>query len=262
MMKKFGLLEYPYKESLSKKVFNEYFKKAKIDAVYEDIVIVPDNFDDQINKYIGSYDGLNVTVPFKEKVIKYVKPVEEAQEINAVNCIFNNKGYNTDWKGFYNSLKTVTLQEPILLVGAGGASKSIIYALYKKGIKKLLLVNRTVEKAEKLRKFFLSKIDIEVESFDHLRNTIHSSKTFINATSIGMFGESFDLEVKDLSNLSLIYDIVYNDTPLQKTAKENNIKCIDGRTFWYLQAIENLKIWDIYTPEIFSETFKNLVRGE
>ncbi|WP_245857157.1 shikimate dehydrogenase family protein [Petrotoga miotherma] len=262
MMKKFGLLEYPHKESLSKKVFNEYFKKANIDAVYEDIVIVPDNFDDEINKYINSYDGLNVTVPFKEKVIKYVEPVEEAKEINAVNCIFNNKGYNTDWKGFYNSLNPSMLKEPIVLVGAGGASKSIIYALYKMGIKKLFLVNRTVEKAEKLKKIFLSKIDIKIESFDHLQSIIRTSKTFINATSIGMFGESFNLEVRDLSNLSLIYDIVYNNTPLQKIAKENNIKCIDGRTFWYHQGVENLKIWHIYTPEIFDETFKTFARGE
>ena len=256
-MEKFGLLEYPYKESLSKKVFNEYFKKANIDAVYEDIIIVPDNFDDEINKYIESYDGLNVTVPFKEKVIKYVEPVEEAQEINAINCIFNNKGYNTDWKGFYNSLKTSVLQEPILLVGAGGASKSIIYALYKMGIKKLFLV-----KAEKLRKIFMSKIDIKMESFDSLQSIIRTSKTFINATSIGMFGESFNLEVKDFTNLSLIYDIVYNNTPLQKIAKENNIKCIDGRTFWYHQAVENLKIWDIYKPETFDEAFKSFSRGE
>lgn len=260
-MKKFGLIEYPKKESLSYKVFNSYFKAANIKATYEDIVIEPSEFENKIQNYIQNYDGLNITVPFKEVVIKYIDIIEDAKEINAVNCIYKNKGYNTDWKGFYNSLK-FPLVEPILLIGAGGASKSIVYALYKKGVKEIYLTNRTKEKAEKLKKFFSDKIEIKVEPFENLKSIVRSSKTLINATSIGMFQESFDLEENDLSNLSLIYDIVYNHTPLQKTAQKLKINCLDGKNFWFYQAVENLKIWDIYNEEIFNGVFKKVVRGE
>lgn len=256
-MRRFGLLQYPEKESLSKKIFNQYFKLSSINAKYDDIVIEPRKFDTKATEHLESYDGLNVTVPFKEDIIKFISPVEDAREINAVNCIYQNKGYNTDWKGFYNSLLDTDLKLPILLVGAGGASKAIIYGLYKLGIKHLILVNRTIEKAFKLKDFFTTKIDITVESFENLKEVMKSSKTFINATSIGMFGESFNFSSEELSNLSLIYDIVYNSTALQKQALKNGIKLIDGKTFWYYQAVENLKIWGVYDEVKFYETFVN-----
>lgn len=256
-MRRFGLLQYPEKESLSKKVFNQYFKLSSIDAIYDDIVIEPTKFDIKVTKCLDSYDGLNVTVPFKEDIIKFISPVEDVREINAVNCIYQNKGYNTDWKGFYNSLLDTNLKLPVLLVGAGGASKAIIYGLYKLGIKELILINRTVEKANKLKDFFKAKMEIIVEPFENLKDTLKRSKTFINATSIGMFGESFNFSNEDLSNLHLIYDIVYNFTSLQEQALENNIKLIDGKTFWYYQAVENLKIWGIYDEVRFYDTFVN-----
>jgi len=256
-MRRFGLLQYPEKESLSKKIFNQYFKLSSINAKYDDIVIEPRKFDTKVTEYLESYDGLNVTVPFKEDIIKFISPVEDAREINAVNCIYQNKGYNTDWKGFYNSLLDTNLKLPILLVGAGGASKAIIYGLYKLGIKELILINRTIEKANKLKDFFKTKMEIIVEPFENLKDALKRSKTFINATSIGMFGESFNFSNEDLSNLHLIYDIVYNFTSLQEQALENNIKLIDGKTFWYYQAVENLKIWGIYDEVRFYDTFVN-----
>lgn len=256
-MKKYGLFQYPQKESLSKKVFNEYFRKADINAIYEDIVIEPKDFDNKAEYYLESYEGVNVTVPFKQKVIKFVEPVEDAKEIGAVNCIYHNKGYNTDWKGFYNSLENVEIELPVLIIGAGGACKAILYTLFKKDIKEIILVNRTKEKAENLKKYFSDKLEIHIEPFENLKIVIKKVKTLINSTSIGMFGESFDFTDSDLSNITFIYDIVYNDTPLQQLAKKNNITCLDGKIFWYYQALENLKIWNIYQEDIFKKVFSD-----
>ncbi|HOV53341.1 MAG TPA: shikimate dehydrogenase [Fervidobacterium sp.] len=261
-LKKFGLLQYPEKMSLSNRVFNLYFAKAGIDATYEDIVLTPQQFDEEVDNYIASYDGLNVTVPFKGQILRHVTPVEDASKCHAVNCIFQRKGYNTDWLGFYNSLASINVEGPLLLLGAGGVSRAILYALCKMGHKEIHLCNRTVEKALQVKEDFSKECEIIVESFGDLKDVLKGVRTFINATSIGMFGELFDLNVDDISHLSLVYDVVYNYTPLQEMAKEVGITCVDGKAFWYHQAVENLKIWDVYEEKIFTECFEQIVGAE
>jgi len=261
-LKRFGLLEYPEKISLSNRVFNLYFAKVGIDATYEDIVLTSQQFDDMVDSYIASYDGLNVTIPFKEQVLRHVEPVGDALKIGAVNCIHQGKGYNTDWIGFYNSLKSMNVESPILVLGAGGVSKAILYALCKMGEKEIHLCNRTMERALQLRETFARECDITVEPFDDFKDVLKMVRTLVNATPIGMFDESLDLTTADLSHLSLIYDVVYKYTPLQKMAREVGITCIDGKMFWFHQAVENLKIWNVYDEEIFSACFKQVVGDE
>ncbi len=261
-LKKFGLLQYPEKMSLSNRVFNLYFAKMGIDATYQDIVLKPAQFDGEVDDYIASYDGLNVTVPFKEQILGHVAPVEDALKIHAVNCVFHGNGYNTDWLGFYNSLRSKSVRDPILLLGAGGVSRAILYALCKMGHKEIHLCNRTMEKALQVKEDFSQECEIIVESFENLKGVLKGMKTFINGTSIGMFGESFDLSIDDLSHLSLVYDVVYNYTPLQEMAKKVGIVCVDGKAFWFHQAVENLRIWGIYEEKIFTECFEQIVGAE
>ncbi len=261
-LKKFGLLQYPEKMSLSNRVFNLYFAKMGIDATYQDIVLKPAQFDGEVDDYIASYDGLNVTVPFKEQILGHVAPVEDALKIHAVNCVFHGNGYNTDWLGFYNSLRSKSVRDPILLLGAGGVSRAILYALCKMGHKEIHLCNRTMEKALQVKEDFSQECEIIVESFENLKGVLKGMKTFINGTSIGMFGESFDLSIDDLSHLSLVYDVVYNYTPLQEMAKKVGIVCVDGKAFWFHQAVENLRIWGIYEEKIFTDCFEQIVGAE
>ncbi|NUU98967.1 shikimate dehydrogenase [Marinitoga sp. 1154] len=250
---KFGIVQYPEKISLSEKIYNKYFKYMDIHAVYEGINIKPEDFDKKINTIISNYYGLNITIPYKEKIFKYINPSDDAIFLGAVNTIYNNRGYNTDWVGFFNSIKNEDLNGNILVLGAGGASKAVLYGLYKLGIDRLVLINRTYEKAIKLKKLFDKKINIRVKPFDKLNDEIYKTSIFINTTSIGMFGESIPIDLN--KNLKLVYDVIYIHTPLQKVFEKAQIKVINGEKMWYYQAIENLKIWGLYNKEIFDLVF-------
>ncbi|SHF21343.1 shikimate dehydrogenase [Marinitoga hydrogenitolerans DSM 16785] len=210
----------------------------------------------EINEILNNYYGLNITIPFKEKIFKYISPVDDAIFLNAVNTIFKDIGYNTDWIGFYNSIKKEKLNGKIIILGAGGASKAIIYGLYKLGVDKITLINRTYEKAMYLKKQFFKKIDINVKYFEKLNDEVEEASVFINTTSLGMFGESIPIDLT--KKLELIYDVIYFYTPLQREAQNMGIKVLNGEKMWYFQSIENLKIWNIYDSNKFDEIFNSL----
>ncbi|WGS64411.1 shikimate dehydrogenase family protein [Marinitoga aeolica] len=247
---RFGIVQYPKKLSMSEKVFNKYFQEINIDAVYEGININPSDFDFKIKDVLNNYYGLNITVPYKERIFKYLNAAtDSAIFLSAINTIHKGIGYNTDWIGFYNSIINEDLNGDILVLGAGGAAKAILYGLYKIGIDRVKLINRTYERAIELKKLFNKKIKIEIEKYEKINTIINDVDIFINTTSLGMFNER--LPVKLNEKLSLVYDVVYFHTPLQKKAESLGIKTINGKMMWYYQAVENLKIWNLFNEEKF-----------
>lgn len=253
-MFKFGIVQYPKKLSMSEKIFNEYFQKINMDAVYEGLNINPDNFDIQIQNILNEYFGLNVTVPYKERVFKYLNAAtDSAIFLSAINTIHKGIGYNTDWIGFYNSIINEDLNGKIIVLGAGGAAKAILYGLYKIGVDRITLINRTYDRAIQLKKLFDKKIKINVEEYGKLNILINDMDIFINTTSLGMFNEKLPIKLHE--KLKLIYDVVYFHTPLQKEAEKVGIKTINGKMMWYYQAVENLKIWNVYNEHTFKKVF-------
>ena len=250
-----GLIQFPSKKSLSNIVFNKYFKRLNKEIFHEDISIPPELFDNYIPDILKKYTYLNVTIPFKTKILNYINISNEAHNLNAVNCIYKNCGYNTDYLGIINSLKNVVIDSPILILGAGGVAKAFLYALTNLKIKKVFVSNRTLKNAIDLKKRFDSFLDIEIIPYENIQKYLSNFKTFINCTSIGMCGENFDFELNLINNVSLIYDSVYSKTLLQTFAYNNNISIINGEKLWYYQAIENLKIWNLYNEEIFEISY-------
>jgi len=249
-MKRFCLIEYPKKANLSTIVYNDYFERKNIDAVYDSLSCNPIQFDKKINNILRNYIGINITNPFKEKVLNYLHCNAIALKIGSVNCIADKVGYNTDWLGFYKSLSLAHLREPILIIGAGGVARSIIYSFSHFGIKNIYVTNRTLHKALNLLKYFPF---LKIIDFDTLKFQIKRFKTLINATTIGIKGESFDFE--DISFLNYLCDVIYYKTPLQKMEKEQGVYFTSGKEMWYYQAIENLKLWGLYDEKIFEISF-------
>jgi shikimate dehydrogenase len=249
---RFGIVQYPKKLSMSERIFNKYFQEINIDAVYEGININPNDFDFKIKDILNNYYGLNITVPYKERIFKYLdSATDSAIFLSAINTIHKGIGYNTDWVGFYNSILNEDLNGNILVFGAGGATKAILYGLHKIGVDKIILINRTYERAVELKNLFNKKIKIDIEKYEKINTIINDVDIFINSTSLGMFNER--LPVKLNKKLNLVYDVVYFHTPLQKEAESLGIKTINGKMMWYYQAIENLKIWNIYNEKIFNK---------
>ncbi|PLV59088.1 shikimate dehydrogenase [Thermotoga sp. KOL6] len=251
---KFCIIGYPVKHSISPKLYNEYFKKARMNHSYDMKEIPPELFGSEIEKVLEEYDGFNVTIPHKERMMKYIEPSEEAKAIKAVNCVYKGKGYNTDWLGVLKSLETVEVEEPAVVVGAGGAARALIYALLQKGVKDIWVTNRTLEKARNL------EFPVQVFSFDQLEEMVKKARSFFNATSVGMKGERFNISEDSLRDLNLVYDVIYFDTPLVTTAKKLGIRyVIKGNLMFYYQAMENLKIWGIFVEGNFYEVFKEVL---
>ena len=259
-MKKYFVIGNPINHSLSPELHNFWLKKNNINATYEKIKLEEDELENFIKKLRNDeIHGINVTVPFKNKVIKYLDKLSlEVETTGSVNTIYKNGndiiGHNTDVAGFELGLrhsKINVLHKSILILGAGGVVPSIIYSLLSMGCKKIFLSNRTVEKAEDIKKKF-DDIDIlkwgEIPDFDII----------INATSVGLKSDSLDLDlnVKD----KIFYDVIYNpkETQFLKKAKETGNKIENGKLMFIYQANQSFSIWNNVIPKIDHEALKIL----
>ena len=259
-MKKFFVIGNPISHSLSPELHNFWIKKNKINAVYDKIKLEESELKDFINKLRNEeIHGINVTVPFKNKVIKYLDKLSlEVETTDSVNTIYksgnNIIGHNTDVAGFELGLrhsKINVLHKSILILGAGGVVPSIIYSLLSMGCKKIFLSNRTFEKAENIKK----KFD-EVEVIEWKK--IPDFDIVINATSVGLKGESLDLEFNTKDKV--FYDVIYNpkETQFLKKAKENGNRVENGKFMFIYQANQSFSIWNNVIPKIDDEVLKIL----
>ena len=259
-MKKFCVIGNPIDHSLSPKLHNFWFKKNKIEAIYEKKLFE----EKEIPKLIKSIrnleiNGANVTVPFKNSVIPFLDDLSfEAKKTNSVNtiCIEENKviGHNTDIVGFELALRYVNYdvkRKKALIIGAGGVSPSIILALKNMGCENICLTNRTLEKAEKIKETFN---EITVQKW----GDIPEFDIVINATSVGLKNENFDLELNKFGNNKFFYDVIYNpsETNFLKNAKLNGNKTENGMMMFIYQAHQSFALWNKVLPKIDEETIE------
>ncbi len=262
-MKKFLVIGNPIEHSLSPKLHNFWIKTNNLKAIYEKKKLNEkdlDNFIQEIKKNV--IHGINVTVPFKKVIIPYLDYLsEESKRTQSVNTISleNDKlvGHNTDIEGFersFQDLKIETLEKKVLILGAGGVVPSIIFALNKMKVSKIMISNRTKSKAEDLNNLF-ENIKIvewgEVPEFDII----------INATSIGLKSDDkIDLDFSKIGKNKIFYDVIYkpNETNFLKTGKELGNRAENGKLMFIYQAFGSFKIWHGIQPEISNEVIKIL----
>ena len=261
-MKKFCVIGNPIDHSLSPKLHNFWFKKNKIEAIYEKKLLK----EKEIPKLIESIrksevNGANVTVPFKNSVIPFLDSLSsEAKKTNSVNTICTEKdkliGHNTDIAGFELALRYINFdvrKKKALIIGAGGVSPSIILALKNMGCENVYLTNRTFEKAEILKETFN---DITIKKW----GDIPEFDIVINATSVGLNKEKFDLELNKFGNNKFFYDVIYNpsETNFLKEAKLSGNKTENGRMMFIYQAHQSFALWNKVLPKIDEETIEIL----
>ena len=232
--------------SFGETVHNRAYKYHKLNYIYKAIKAV------DLKRTIGSVRDLNikgcsVSMPFKEKVIKYLDKVETlAKKTGAVNTILNknNKliGYNTDVFGAFKALSCLGLKstDSVLILGAGGVSRAVIIALKKMKIHKITISNRNIKKSNRLAKLFKCRV-LSWKKRDFIKNDV-----LINATSVGMSNnEGTPLNINSIINFNKIMDVVVRnkDTPIIKEAKRLNIINVSGITMTFYQAAEQYKIY-------------------
>ena len=237
---KLGLIGYPLGHTFSPSYFANKFKELNI-SNSEYLAYSIENIQ-EVNEILEKgVNGLNVTIPYKEKVIPYLDELsDEAFEINAVNtiCIKEGRrvGYNTDAYGFEISLKNLLGNAKIenaLILGTGGASKAIKYVLSKLGIN-YTMVSR--------HKPYLT--------YDELNDSIiEQNKLIINTTPLGMYPKVEDCPILPYSAISdkhFLYDLVYNPekTLFLKKGERQSCSTKNGYEMLILQAEKAWEIWN------------------
>ena len=257
-MKKYLVIGNPIEHSLSPKLHNYWIKANRIKAIYEKKKLNGDEIKDLILQIKEKkVYGVNVTVPFKNKIISYLDKLTPESEITqSVNTIYlsNNHivGHNTDIYGFEMSIKKIKYNlegKKILILGSGGVVPSIIFALKKMKVSQIILSNRTREKAEKLKDLF-KDLDIvnwgEVPNFDMI----------INATSLGLNqGDRIDIDFSSIGKDKFFYDVIYNskETHFLKSGREMGNKTENGEKMFIYQAYSAFYIWHGLHPNVNEE---------
>ena len=261
-MKKYLVIGNPIEHSLSPKLHNYWLKENNISAIYEKKQIFINDLKEIISEIKKEkINGINVTVPFKRSIIPFVDELTPiANSTQSINTIFkkNKKiiGDNTDVGGFEKSLKYINYSiknKKIFILGAGGVTPSIIMGLKKLGASKIILSNRTKEKAENLKKLFRDLIIVgwgEMVDFDMI----------INATSLGLKNtDEIKLNYNDIGANKLFYDVIYNpkETNFLNKAKLYGNKTVNGKMMFIFQAQLAFKIWHNILPKVTDNLLNN-----
>jgi shikimate dehydrogenase len=246
-MRKFGLIGYPLGHSFSKQYFSDKFTLESItDCAYENYPLTSIELLDELISGDHEICGLNVTIPFKSEVIKYLDYLdEEAASVGAVNVIKISqkdykrvlKGFNTDIYGFRESIIPFLTKATAnaLILGTGGSSKAVAYVLGSLGIS---ITNVSRNSGPGL-------ITYE-ELTDKL---LADNQLIVNTTPLGMFPAITglpDLNYDLLTDKHILYDLVYNPemTSFLKAGKQRGCKIVGGLRMLHLQAEKAWNIWN------------------
>lgn len=245
-MKHYGIIGCPLAHSFSKPFFNEKFRNEGIDAIYENYEIK--NIDKLLEILASDpkLEGLNVTSPYKQKVLEFLDEMSpEVRAIGACNIlkieqgkgVFKIKGYNGDYMAFKQSIEPMLEKHHTgaLILGTGGAAKTVELAMKELGYK-TAIVSRYERPG----------------TVNYNRLTIDDLKTFnviINATPCGMYphiNECPPIPYEGIDRHTLMYDLIYNpdETLFLKKGREHGAVTKNGIEMHLLQAIESWNIWN------------------
>jgi shikimate dehydrogenase len=265
--KKFLVVGNPIKHSLSPFLHNYWFHKNKINCEYKKLKTKQSSIKKILDKVKKrKIEGINVTIPFKNSVIKYLDVLKgDALKTSSVNTVYLSKkkliGDNTDVYGFSSGIlkKVKTRIKTAGIIGAGGVTSSIILALIQKGVKKIYITNRTFSKLKVFKKKFKNVI-YPVKWNDRYK-VFADVRILINVTSLGMLGQKdlkFDFSIFD-KKINVV-DIVYNpeNTRFLKDARMSGHKTFTGLDMFIYQAQKAFYIWNRKNPKITKDIYKKL----
>lgn len=253
----YGVIGDPVRHSKSPVMLNRAFREAGVNGVYVAWHIRQESLGDFVAgvRAMG-IRGVNVTIPHKLNIMRHLDRIDDgALAIGAVNTIVNEDGaltgYNTDGIGYVRSLKEEAEPElegkRIVVLGAGGAARGIVYALSGEGPDSLVIVNRTAEKAEELADLFRSRADVRAAGIDRLRELCGEADIVINTTSIGMYPnvEEVPLDAGWLKEGAVASDLIYNPlkTRFLREAEERGCRIHGGLGMFVYQGAYAFEYW-------------------
>ena len=260
MKKSFGIIGNPIQHSLSPLLHNYWFEKYNINAKYSIIKADEQDLAKVVKKIKDkSLNGINVTLPYKQKIINHIdKVINDAEATSSVNTLILDNddliiGENTDVFGLQAAyLKELdnSLNKKALVIGAGGVSPSVILSLQKSGIKNISITNRTEDKCFFLKRKFNY---LNILPWDKLQTEIGHHDIIINATSLGLKNcDDFDFDFSKCKANATYIDTIYNPlkTKTIRFLEEKGIKAFNGLDMFIYQGQKSFYLWNKVNPEI------------
>ncbi len=260
MKKWYAVIGNPIEHSLSPLMHNTWITEEERDAAYLPLHVLPENLEQAFTgmKVLG-ISGFNITIPHKETIIPLLDELDPlAKRMGAVNTVVRlkngqYKGYNTDGLGFVKSLEdavgTQHKNKRVLIIGAGGASRGICFALVQEGYTNIAIANRTVSKAQAI----CNELDTSAEalSLDEAATQLGEFGIIVQTTSAGLNHSEFalPLSLENLSKTAIVADIVYNPlmTPFLAQSKEKGATVVTGLGMFIHQGALAYSYWtDVY----------------
>ncbi|KSW12431.1 hypothetical protein CF15_06810 [Pyrodictium occultum] len=249
----YGLIGSPVSHSLSPAIHCEVYRRAGVDAVYLAWETPLERLEERLEALRSLAHGFNVTTPLKEAVLSLLDRVEaEAAEIGAVNTVRNEDGelvgYNTDYLGVAECLRG-SRPRVALVIGAGGAARAAVYALYRLGAEKVYIANRGAERARRLAGWAgRLGLDATPTPLEEAAVPAAHADTVVNATPLGSLACCPDQAPPVLEGLregQLVFDMVYRplETRLLRAARERGARTVDGLCMLVWQALHADRIW-------------------
>jgi shikimate dehydrogenase len=255
-----GVIGWPIAHSLSPIMHNAAFNALGMnDWSYDAMAIAPERLESELKALArNGYVGVNVTVPHKQDVLRLVQPDDKARAIGAVNTIDfrDNTGTNTDVDGFLDDLQAndVPIEgEPVVILGAGGSARAIIYGLAQAGAH-VAIVNRSVERAFQLiGDLRLGNVHIETKTLEEAAQWCPT--LIVNCTPVGMWPKVDHSPWPDriaCPEGTTVYDLVYRPakTKLMQQIEASGGRSISGLGMLVRQGAAAFKIWTGVEPPI------------
>jgi shikimate dehydrogenase len=259
------IIGWPVDHSRSPIIHNYWLKTYGIAGEYRREAVAPEHLGSFIQSLAASgYVGANVTVPHKEAVLDFAVPDDRANAVGAANTLWIDDGgflraTNTDVEGFLRNLDDCAPAwdrdlDHAVVIGAGGAARAVIQALFERNVARITLVNRTEDRAMALHRRFGERV--QVAPWETMNDLLGATALLINTTTLGMAGTpELPVDVERLPGHAVVADLVYVPlvTPLLRAAQARGLRTADGLGMLLHQAVRGFSLWFGRVPDVTPE---------
>jgi shikimate dehydrogenase len=257
------LIGWPAAHSRSPLIHHYWLRTLGIEGGYVIEAVPPDEFKDFLFRLsLRGFVGANVTIPHKERALALSLPDARARAVGAANTLWYGDGElrstNTDIEGFINNLDACapgwSAVTDALVLGAGGSSRAVVFGLIERGVKRVHLVNRTMDRARALADQFGP--EVHPVAWDAIGDLLPRTGLLVNTTSLGMHGQpALEIDVGRLPSDAVVADLVYVPlrTSLLAAAQARGLRTADGLGMLLHQAGRGFELWFGQRPQVTAE---------
>ena len=265
------LIGWPAAHSRSPLIHHYWLRTLGIEGGYSIEAVPPEGFAEFVlHLSAHGFVGANVTIPHKERALALSSPDARARSVGAANTLFYEGGElrstNTDVEGFIGNLDASApgwdAAREALVLGAGGSARAVLFGLIERGIKRVHLANRTMERARALADQFGASV--HPVTWDAVGELLPRAGLLVNSTSLGMHGQpALELDIGRLPSDAVVADLVYVPlvTPLLAAARARGLRTADGLGMLLHQAVRGFELWFGQRPQVTSE-LRDLVEAD